>query len=289
MRGADGVRRGWLWVALLGLTACDGPGGGRGSAGSAGIDTLGEATSGKADMPGDGDEGDTGGDDGGDTSGLDDDDGVDPQKFDVQGPDDPTAPPPEEEEECATVTESAAATVQPADVIFVIDNSGSMTFEANAVQQNMNGFSQQIVDSGVDVNVVMISSYSGNGVCVAPPLGGGGCPGDDNNLPTYRHVGQSIGSNNALSQLVNLHGQWQPSMRAEASKHIVIVTDDNSSMNAAQFDAAFVGLDASYAEYRLHGIVSLTNCPQTAQIGNVYIDLANDTGGVLGDLCDQDF
>ncbi len=289
MRGLHNTNL-WLLVALgAAAYGCDGPGAGRGGASSAGIDTLGgEATTGKADEPGDGDDDDDA-DDADDGASTGDDGGVDPQKFDVQGGGDDPTPPMEEEEECAVVTESAAATVQPADVIFVIDNSGSMTFEANAVQQNMNGFSQQIVDSGVDVNVVMISSYTGNGVCVAPPLGGGGCPGDDNNLPSYRHIGQSIGSTNALSALLNLHDQWQPSMRAEASKHIVIVTDDNSSMGAAQFDAAFLALDPSYADYKLHGIVSLTNCPQTADIGDVYIDLGDQTDGVLGDLCDQDF
>ena len=284
------LRLGCSGFALVALTlgGCEGgPGSGRGGIGG-GIDSFGDdaATSGKADDP-DADDG-TGGEDSDDSDDNDDSDDDDVgQKFDVGTPDVP--PPVDEEEECASVTESAQATIEPADVIFVIDNSGSMTFEANAVQENMNGFSQQIIDSGVDVHVVMISSYSGNGVCVAPPLGGGGCPGDDNNLPTYTHIGQGIGSNNALSQLVNLHGQWQAAMREEASKHIVIVTDDNSSMSAANFDSAFTGLDPSYADYRLHGIVSLTNCPQTAQIGSVYMDLADQTGGVLGDLCDQDF
>ena len=278
-----------LWIAALLVVAagCDGPNGGRGGVGGHGIGSQGmEDGTGGDDG---GSDGGTSGDDASGDNGDSADGGVDPQKFDVQsGPDD-GSPADDDEEACLSVTESAAATVEPADLIFVIDNSGSMSFEANAVQQNMNGFSQQIIDSGVDVHVVMISSYSGNGVCVAPPLGGGGCPGDDNAPPSYTHIGTGVGSTNALSLLNGLHAQWQPSMRPEASKHVVIVTDDNSSMSAGAFDAAFRGLDPSYADYKLHGIVSLTNCAQTADIGDVYIDLADLTGGLLGDLCDQDF
>ncbi len=53
----------------------------------------------------------------------------------------------------------------------------------------MNNFSTKIINSGIDVHVVMISSYpTDDGICVDPPLGSGGCPVKDNNPPKYTHV-----------------------------------------------------------------------------------------------------
>src|SRR5688572_3447447 len=126
---------------------------------------------------------------------------------------------------CREYSERAEAPLGgKADVIFVLDNSGSMTEEAIAVQNNMNAFSQLIIGQGISANVVVISSgpnsavaacapndwvcligaialaFAGsNGVCIEPPLGmAGACPnGDDTNLTAgYMHWRQEVGSNN---------------------------------------------------------------------------------------------
>jgi len=205
--------------------------------------------------------------------------------------------------ECAEITEMAMNKKQPADIIFVIDNSGSMDIEAASVKTNMNQFSSQIVASGIDVHVVLISELSGNtGMCIDPPLGGGGCPVKDTKLPTFLHIDDGVGSNNALSKLLEHHPSWKDSMRPDAAKHIVVVSDDNSSMGAAAFDAAFKALDPSYAGYKFHAIVGEKDsgdflwcasnalcCAFTAEAGKVYLDLIKLTDGVWGDLCDQDF
>jgi Mg-chelatase subunit ChlD len=47
--------------------------------------------------------------------------------------------------ECAGITLAAETQRGPADIIFALDNSGSMDEEAAFVQQNMNAFSDQIV------------------------------------------------------------------------------------------------------------------------------------------------
>ncbi len=194
-------------------------------------------------------------------------------------------------EECAAVSEAAELVPLPADIIFVVDNSGSMSFEAAQIQAEMNDFSAQIIGSGIDVHVVLVSSYpnDGNGICIDPPLGGGGCPGADANPPTFTHVDERVGSNNAWAVLLATHAEWAPAIREESSKHLVIVTDDESNMNLADFDAAFLALDPSYAGYIQHSVVCHSNCPSAAAIGTDYIDLSNMTGGVAADLCDQDF
>ena len=213
------------------------------------------------------------------------------EKFDVGYDTDGEEPSAEDEPECATVTQSAQATPQPADIVFVIDNSGSMQVESAAVQANLNGFSTQIIQSGIDVRIVLLSSYpgSGYGMCIDPPLGSGGCPGMDTNPPAFLHVNQLINSTDGLSRVLSTHDAWSSMMRPDASKHIIMVTDDNSSLPAASFDSQFTALDPSYAEYKLHGIVSMQNCPQAARVGSVYIELGQLTGGLLTDLCDQDF
>jgi hypothetical protein len=205
--------------------------------------------------------------------------------------------------ECAAIAEKAMNKKQPADILFVIDNSGSMQIEAGSVKANMNAFSTKIINSGIDVHVVLISSIGGDtGMCIDPPLGGGGCPANDNNLPTFLHINDGVGSNNALEKLLDHHADWKDQMRQGASKHIVVVSDDNSDLGANAFDAAFKALDPSYADYKLHAIVGQKDykdivwcasnavcCALTAAAGKVYIDLINKTGGVYGDLCKQDF
>jgi hypothetical protein len=193
---------------------------------------------------------------------------------------------------CATASAESTLTKQPSDIVFLLDNSGSMSLEASWVQQNMNGFSQQIAASGIDFHVVVVSSYpgDGNGICVDPPLGAGGCPNTDSKPPAFLHVNQEVGSTNGLALCLSTYPQWKSALRTAAAKHIVIVTDDNSSMPAATFDSQLKALDPpTFAGYKFNGIFSYTKCPTAAKAGTVYQTLVQQTGGVSGDLCLQSF
>ena len=194
-------------------------------------------------------------------------------------------------DECAAVSEAAELVPLPADIIFVVDNSGSMSFEAEQIQAEMNDFSAQIIASGIDVHVVLVSSYpsNGNGICIPPPLGSGGCPNVDDNPPLYTHVDRRVSSHDAWQALLQTHPDWGPAWRAESSKHIVVVTDDTSNMDWDEFDPQFLGLDPSYEGYIHHSVVCHSNCASAAGIGTNYIELSMMTGGVAADLCDQDF
>jgi len=209
-----------------------------------------------------------------------------------------------EDSACASVSETAQVERQPVDIIVIVDNSGSMTSEAGFVQQNLNGFSQQIISSGIDVHVVLISSYpgTGNGICISAPLGSGGCPTQDTRLPTFLHVNQEVGSTNGLQLLLSTYNQWQSVMRANAPKHLVMITDDDSSLDAASFDSQFKALNSSHNGYTFHAIYGFTKpdfltclvggdscCGQTANVGTVYRTLVAQTGGVEGNLCLQNF
>jgi len=67
---------------------------------------------------------------------------------------------------------------RPVDVIFIIDNSGSMSDEIAAVERNINqNFAQIIAASGADYRVIMLSNHGSGGleVCVEPPLASAPC------------------------------------------------------------------------------------------------------------------
>lgn len=271
----DGRRLEGAWALALGAALCAtsigcGPGGGRpGESADDGIGLTG--------LDGSATESATEGA----TEGADD--GI---KLDL-----PSSDVPPEEEECAAVSEAAELVPLPADIIFVVDNSGSMDFETSEIQARMNDFSTQIIGSGIDVHVVLVSSYpgDGNGICIDPPLGVGGCPNADSNPPVFTHVDQFVASHDAWEQLLGTHGQWAGAIREESVKHLVVVTDDTSDMAWDDFDAQFLALAPSYAGYVHHSVVCHSDCASAAGIGEDYITLSTNTGGVAADLCDQDF
>lgn len=198
---------------------------------------------------------------------------------------------------CVSFTDQGGVTRKPADIIFVVDNSPSMLDETHAVRDHLNAFSQQIIDAQIDIRVLLLTAYPNpdaapevdTGICIEPPLGGGGCPTHDTNFPIFAHVQQIIGSEHALSKVLSTHETWKPMMRPDSSKHIIVISDDDSFMTAEDFDAQFLALDPSYAGYHFDAIVSTSLCPEAGAVGEHYITLAGMTDGVIGDLCQQEF
>ncbi|MBW2525282.1 MAG: VWA domain-containing protein [Deltaproteobacteria bacterium] len=194
------------------------------------------------------------------------------------------------EGECASVVAHADQTLQPSDIVVAIDQSGSMGLETSWVKNQLNGFAQQITSSGIDVRVVMIAGKPGseNGFCIPAPLGSGGCPNDDN-LPTLLHVDQHVDSHDALERILQRYPEYQPVLRPGASKHIVVISDDDSDMSALEFDTIVRLNDPSFADYRFHSIVAFSDCSHAADEGDTYLQLSALRGGVAGDLCLQNF
>src|SRR6185312_12349967 len=132
---------------------------------------------------------------------------------------------------------------RPVDIIFVIDNSGSMSEEIAAVRRNIDhDFAAIIDESDVDYRVIMLSLFGqeGTGVCIDPPLGGADCSQGvgKTNSDHYFHFNQEIGSNDALCQILDAldNGkldkrapkglqQW---LRKDAVKAFVLITDDSA-------------------------------------------------------------
>lgn len=203
---------------------------------------------------------------------------------------------------CDELIDEADLGPRPQDIIIAVDTSGSMIQEAGFVQQQMNSFSIQIDAGQVDARIILLSDYSfliSPGVCIDPPLGSGGCPTMDSNPPNFLHVPDSgIASSDALSRLIELYPGYSPLLRPNALTHVVVVTDDDSSLSAADFSDQFSALSDHLGNFVFHGIVSSLDpdgpacgscCALGASQGTVYQELIAITGGVEGNLCDQEF
>ena len=216
---------------------------------------------------------------------------------------------PLDDEGCAAISQTAENQKQPADIIFAVDNSGSMDEEIVFVRQQLNAFSQQIVDSGVDVRIILISAPmdpnmmdqvsifdendQDHGICIDAPLGSGNCPADSN-PPRYLHVPTEVASHDALNLFIDTFPQWRDQLRPNSTKTFVVVTDDNAedapNNSAAAFTAAVNALDTTlFSQWSFSGIYCFTECPQAAEVGAIYHQLVTQTQGVGGDLCLQDF
>ncbi|MBX3130680.1 MAG: hypothetical protein KF718_28430 [Polyangiaceae bacterium] len=203
-------------------------------------------------------------------------------------------------ETCSGVSQEANNAVLPADVIWAIDTSCSMVEETNAVRENMNKFSAGITQQGVDIRIILIAEQyqpspfppiPDEGICIAAPLGSGNCP-NDTNLPDFAHIFQTVGSTNALQLMLQTYSNWKDLLRPNSVKIFTVVTDDNSSLSAADFTTQVNALDPQKIgpnQWKVYAIYSYTKCPSAAQVGSVYAQLVGQTQGVSGDLCLQNF
>jgi hypothetical protein len=158
-------------------------------------------------------------------------------------------------EPCAQDSSEATLINQPVDIIFVIDNSGSMSAEIEEVEQQINANFAAIIDSAtpaIDYRVIMVAAFGDSGnqqICVAEPLGGipdndgdGHCdniPNQPVNTAKFFHHSVDISSHDALCQLIDQLAapdqfDLQPAgyaalLRPEAFKFFAVITDDNVS------------------------------------------------------------
>lgn len=216
-----------------------------------------------------------------------------------------------EGEECSGLTQETANKLRPVDIIWAIDNSGSMLEEIQGVQMHMNNFANQIGDAGLDVHVVVLSQEGPplalypdpiglvSGVCIPAPLGSGTCP-DDNNPPGYLHVFQEIGSTTKFHQILEAYPRFQSALRRNALKYFAVVTDDTDS-DAQFFVDRLAMLDVGppnmFQDWKFFGVfcTGAAGCPTSGgsqvlgipcvETGTPYLDLVARTDGLAGDLC----
>jgi cysteine-rich repeat protein len=191
------------------------------------------------------------------------------------------------------VTQSAQATLKkkPVDIIFVIDNSGSMTQEIQGVQNNINAsFASIIGASGLDYRIIMFSKHGSatadQSICITSPLSGAATctppPAKPVFSSTFFQYSVEVASTNSLALLITDYTKadtsglapkgWSDFLRPTAFKIFVEITDDNQSATytAATFDKALLALSpaqfgtAAKRNYLWHSIVGVKeNAPAT--------------------------
>ena len=86
-----------------------------------------------------------------------------------------------------------------ADIIFIVDTSGSMGTESDLVRNNLNAFGQHLEDEGIDYRLILIGQdRSCCTLCVKPPLSSSECA---MNGPKFLQVNEYIGSYDACSKV----------------------------------------------------------------------------------------
>lgn len=201
-------------------------------------------------------------------------------------------------EGCAGTDVTADFVMRPSDIIWVVDQSGSMDQETQYVQQRINDFAALIDSSGIDYRVVMIADpTANNAICVPPPLAGPMC--DDN--VRFRLVPEEVGSNDGPQLAVQTYDQYSDFLRPDSLKHFVFVTDDDSNWSAMQFTDAVLALPPTdmFAGFKVHGIYAFgtpgdpDGCDgpfgSGAAEGTVYTELIAQTMGASGVICTGDW
>ena len=218
---------------------------------------------------------------------------------------------------CHEVTGESTVEAIPVDIIITIDNSGSMTEEAEQVRTNINTFAAIIAASGLDYRVVLISEESGStGVCVPAPLGSGppACESGPDGRLRALHV--SVGSTNAPDRVIAQYPSFVDFLRPESAKVFLWITDDESSnYSADEFRTALAALAPSgMFDRQIHNSIvgyygetpatwsssSAGDCDSLADPGETYMRLAqcltdgdepitDCTPGSTGRVCETDW
>jgi hypothetical protein len=198
---------------------------------------------------------------------------------------------------CAATSVSANFVAIPSDIIWVVDQSGSMDQETAHVQEKINDFAALIDATAIDYHVVMIADPEGkNAICVPPPLAGPSCGDNDR----FRLVPTKVSSHDGPQLAVQEYPLYQDFLRLEAAKHFVFVTDDDSDWAAATFTDELLALlpTGMFTGFKVHGIYAFgtsggKGCDgpfgSGAAEGTVYTELIAQTGGAAGIICTGDW
>ena len=205
-------------------------------------------------------------------------------------PDAPPVDPPPTYENCDEFTYGEP--IAPVDIVWIVDQSGSMGEEIEMVRDNMNNFAQRISGATVDYRVILLarrfSDPDGHEICIPPPLAGRNCADSQR----FKQINQHIDSHDALSQYRAAAHRIEGFMRPNSVRHIIVVTDDECQGFLApcglSFDSYLRGR-SGYEGYTFHSIVGQTSSRCDDNAGGSYSLLSNRTGGVNFDICNSNW
>jgi len=167
------------------------------------------------------------------------------------------APAPTVAASCSSSRVEAELIRQAVDIIVVMDNSGSMSDEAGAVEANLNvNLAQTLANSGIDYRLILIARHRSSdslaqrtSACITGPLSGlAQCPAEQPVFgERFFQYSVEVGSHDSLSLLLDTYDGthsdefdlaprgWSEWLRADAKKIFLEISDDDSRVEAARF------------------------------------------------------
>jgi hypothetical protein len=180
---------------------------------------------------------------------------------------------------------------RPVDFVMSVDNSGSMDDTVAQVEGNLGVFAQRLVDAGINYRVVLVSQRGTDrgepDVCIPPPMAGPNC----SDAERFRHLDEEVDSEEPFEDIVKCWAGCGAGidgfLRPGSLLQVVVVTDDESDMSWRRFQASMAGFGRP--QFLVHGIVGLQDEGCVAAVGNEYIRAAQETGGALLHICQNDW
>lgn len=167
------------------------------------------------------------------------------------------------------------------DMVWVIDNSASMSEEIQLVRENLGQFLLSL-EERARLNFTLITHNKGShGMALSDWALSRG----------YRQIPQRIESYDGLTRFLELIPQMLgTSLRLNSKKVIVVVSDDNSEISANSFAKTMAKI-VNLSQLKLFGFVGLsrTLSPCIDRVGSHYINLAQATGGQTFNICESNW
>lgn len=186
---------------------------------------------------------------------------------------------------CETTLTAKAAPAK-ADIIVVIDTTSSMKSEFGHTNAAIGALGKGLVAAGVDHRVVVIGQNKDCcKICIPAPLGNGNCgPG-----PNLKRVNAYAEGGTQLSVIVSKWNDYKGFLRADATRHIIVISDDDSDKDAKWFKDAIANLSApGFAKgFVMHGVVATKAGGCGDNEAKAVPQLANETGGKLFPVCEK--
>jgi hypothetical protein len=182
------------------------------------------------------------------------------------------------------------------DVVFIIDNSGSMAAETAAFESALPQFVASLERNDTDYRIVLLSRQrtedrgasqeASTSVCIAAPVSGlGSCPAESPvSSDRFFQYSVKIDATNSLDRLIQTfdtpdafgvtHSGWSELLRSDARTIFVEVSDADSALSATDFVTALSAKSAARfaADLGQPGFVfhSLVGIAQKANAPDVY-------------------
>ncbi len=171
------------------------------------------------------------------------------------------------------------------DLIWVIDNSGSMFGEAQIVRNNLASFLDYSA-SFTDLKFALISRIGNNGTEVSLP---GNLLNDPNYMQLNTRIYSTDGPQKVIDALNKNDGGLKDFLRTDSTKVYIFVTDDMSILSSHSFLSAASDHFPNSAS-KVFGFIGFQlDSPCKARTGTQYIDMSEATGGKVYNICDADW